>query len=386
MTSWHDRLKENDHLEEFFDYITLKSKDTRDTYLWILKGIIDFSEEDYIDFNPEELNQRKYRDLIRAKSKKNKKSTLNLYSKIFSILTNIYELNIEIELLRETDKFTDYIRFEELYEIIDNADKEIAAVTAFIFCTGLRPISVISIEKSQLMLNAANPYVRNVYLKGGKRHDIIILYPDIVLPLLRWYLQFKSSKIENYDTIPYVFVSQRGNNSKSYIYHLVSQCKKVLGRPVSPRMLRKGLGIHTKELGWQDEVRRMLLGHGDIGTTIKAYSDYSVDDIVREFNRKRFPQQVQGSIQNQYYQPQPRFQQMQSPQPSNNNQEFCPFCGRPVEYEMILCPYCGREIKKICDVCKRYVNATWEVCPYCATKVKKRKKYEKGLFIDKKNE
>jgi hypothetical protein len=35
-------------------------------------------------------------------------------------------------------------------------------------------------------------------------------------------------------------------------------------------MLRKGLGVHTKELGLQDEVRRMIMGHSDVKTTIDA--------------------------------------------------------------------------------------------------------------------
>jgi integrase len=117
---------------------------------------------------------------------------------------------------------------------MDKADKEIAAVAAFLFCTGLRPISVVSIHKEQLMLSAAHPYVRNVYLKGGKRYDVVILYPNIVLPLLRWYLQFKSQKIENYDKIPYVFISQQlKSRSTAYIYFLIRRWRAVKNSNIS---------------------------------------------------------------------------------------------------------------------------------------------------------
>jgi RNA polymerase subunit RPABC4/transcription elongation factor Spt4 len=143
-------------------------------------------------------------------------------------------------------------------------------------------------------------------------------------------------------------------------------------------MFRKGLGIHTKELGWQDNVRKMLLGHSDITTTIKAYSDYNINDIVREFNQKgsQVPQNQQQYFQSQF--PNNQFVNNNVNQPVQNG-EFCPFCKRAVKQEMILCPWCGKEIKRICNTCKRYINASWKICPYCGTDVHKKRKYDYTL-------
>jgi len=80
-----------------------------------------------------------------------KRTSLNLLSNVFKILSDLYDLNIKVKLLKEIDKHTDYITFSELQEILNKTDKEAAAMAAFLFCTGLRPVSVLSIKKEQLM-------------------------------------------------------------------------------------------------------------------------------------------------------------------------------------------------------------------------------------------
>lgn len=131
-------------------------------------------------------------------------------------------------------------------------------------------------------------------------------------------------------------------------------------------MLRKGLGVHTKELGLQDEVRRMIMAHKDVKTTIDAYSDYTIKDIVRELNMK-VPQN-QGITG------------VQPSQPQNTLTEKCPFCGGPVENEMLLCPHCWEEIKIVCESCKRFIQVNWKKCPYCGTDTEKKKdKFEYAL-------
>jgi hypothetical protein len=232
---------------------------------------------------------------------------------------------------------------------------------------------VLSLKKSQLMLNAKNPYVKNVLLKGGRHQDIIIMYPDLTKPLLNWYLQYKSKTVKDYDKNEYVFVSQRGLTTDSYIYHLVRKCSAIVGRNVSPRMLRKGLGIHTKELGLQDEVRRMIMGHSDVKTTIDAYSDYSVKDVAREIAMKVSPDGGSAPVS-------------RGPAPTefHSNHEQCPYCGGEVEPDMLLCPHCWQEIKQICENCKRFINIKWKKCVYCGTDVKGKEKYVKWLFIEEK--
>jgi integrase len=373
--SWKEELEGNEKLQAFKDHLSGKSERTQYTYLYHLKKICDFFSWDCSEFDPHEFIQEHYDEFFREKSKVMKCTSINLYTNVVNVLSTIYGLSIKTRLLKEIDKFTDYITFEELQEIINKADKEAAAVTTFMFCTGLRPVSILSLKKSQLMLNAKTPYVKNVLLKGGRHQDIIIMYPDLTKPLLQWYLQYKSKTVKDYDKNEYVFVSQRGLTTDSYIYHLIRKCSKILGRNVSPRMLRKGLGVHTKELGLQDEVRRMIMGHSDVKTTIDAYSDYSVKDVAREIAMKVSPQ---GG-------PSPVSRGPVPPEYHGNNHEQCPFCGGGVEPDMLLCPHCWQEIKRVCENCKRFISIEWEKCVYCGADVKKKGKYEKALFIEKKS-
>lgn len=371
MTSWREELMQNKELEAFIKYMILRSKGTQKVYLARIKEICDHFEIKYSEFNPKNLTQKDYDQFLYDNIKKYKQSSLNLFSRVFNILSNIYGLNIKTQLLKETDKHTDYLRFSELQEIILKADKEVAAVAAFMFCTGLRPISVISITKDQLILNAKDPYIKNVYLKGGRRQDVVILYPDIVLPLLRWYMQYKSMKLKDYDKIPYVFVSQKGNVTDFYIRKLINRCEPIVGRKVSPRMLRKGLGVHTKELGLQDDVRRRIMTHADVKTTIDAYSDYSTRDVFRELRSKAY-----DTVQNV------NSQQLRNSQGHDANHDVCPYCGKFVDPEMMYCPYCWKEIKRLCSGCKRFIQSDWKKCPYCGTEFGKKKKQDKALFWD----
>ncbi|MBU7047193.1 MAG: tyrosine-type recombinase/integrase [Theionarchaea archaeon] len=363
MSNWREELMGNGNLQALRDHIALKSEKTKLTYLYAVKRICDFFEIEYKRFDPHEMNQEKYDTFLSIRSKELKRASLNLLSNVFKVLSDLYDLGIKVNILNEIDKHTDYITFSELQEILNKADKESAAIAAFLFCTGLRTVSVLSIKKEQLMLNAKNPYIKNVYLKGGRRQDIFIMYPDLVKPLLNWYMQYKTSKVKDYDKIEQVFVSQRGQTTESYIYTLIRKCNHILGRNLCPRMFRKGLGVHTKELGLQDEVRRMIMAHKDVKTTIDAYSDYTIKDIVRELTLKVPQDQGITGVQSS---------QIQSAQ-LQTVQEKCPFCGQSVEGEMLLCPHCWEKIKVVCDNCKRFVLITWKKCPYCGVENEKMK-------------
>ncbi len=382
MISWHAEFQKNEHLKAFMGHTSLKAKTTRKNYMNELKSISDFLSVPYSEFDPTQLTQEIYDRYIHENADKYKKSTLNSFSKVFSILVNLYDLDIKTKLLKETDRFTDYLEFSELQELISKADKEVAAVTAFVFCTGLRPISVISITKQQLMLNVPHPYIKNVLLKGGKRRDIVIMYPNMVVPLLKWYMQYKSANLKGYEEMEGIFVSQKGKTTEYYVYSVVRKCSKVLGKNVNPRMLRKGLGVHTKNLGLQDEVRRMMMGHSDVKTTIAAYSDYSIKDITRELDQKVYRGNFQPGQKVQTWQQGPYMQPGQNNSQQIQPQEFCSHCGGPVDHEMLLCPHCWKEIKRVCQNCKRYINVEWKKCAYCGAIVKKKEKYEMGLFID----
>lgn len=378
MSSWRDELLDNEHLKAFRDHLLTLSKYTVDSYLFNLKWICEYIEIPYSEFNPLDLTQNHYDGFYRDHVTKVKRSTINLSTNVFRCLSRLYNLNIETTLLKPTDRYTDYVTFEELQEIIKNADKEVATVAAFLFCTGLRTVSMLKITKEQLLLNVEYPYIKSVYLKGGKYQDIAIIYPDILKPLLKWYIQYKTQNLKGYSDNPLVFVSQKGYSTNSYVYKLVTKCSEVIGRNCYPRMFRKGLGIHTKQIGIQDNVRKMILGHTDVRTTIEAYSEYSIRDIAREMKMKSTPHKVNpaGSVF--------------PVQPVQNNrgnggepaQEFCPYCNNVVDPTMILCPHCWKEIKKICSNCKSFINSKWKKCPYCGTPAEKTEAegHERALF------
>lgn len=166
----------------------------------------------------------------------------------------------------------------------------------------------------------------------------------------------------------------------SYIYNLVRTCSRVLGRNVSPRMLRKGLGIHTKELGLQDEVRRMIMGHSDVKTTIEAYSDYSVKDVTREISMKVSPQGGFSPVSRGGFSPMSRGGMSSEPQGVPHEQ--CPFCGGVVEPDMLICPHCWQEIQRVCENCKRFINIKWKKCVYCGADVRKKPKYDLAALIN----
>lgn len=368
MTSWREEIESNEHLQAFRAHASEKSVRTEKAYFCALKRIIDFFEIRYSEFDPKKLKQGDYDAFMQFYLKRWKRSSLNFIVSIFKILDDLYDLNLRTKKFKEIDKEkTDYVTFEELQEILNKADKEVAALAAFMFCTGLRPVSVLTVEKGQLMLDAEHPYIKNVYLKGGKRQDIVFLYPEIVVPLLRWYMTFKTQNQQDYSENDLLFVSQKKTSSSNYIYKRIRDgCGPILGRGVSPRMFRKGLGVHTKELGLQDEVRRMIMGHSDVRTTIDAYSDYNVKDIVREIEAKTVNthDQPPAGFVNQAFQPE---------------KEKCRFCGGLVDEKMVRCPHCWEKIKVICPGCQRFVNSEWEICAYCETPLKKDKKHVVGL-------
>jgi RNA polymerase subunit RPABC4/transcription elongation factor Spt4 len=50
---------------------------------------------------------------------------------------------------------------------------------------------------------------------------------------------------------------------------------------------------------------------------------------------------------------------------SIENQEFCPTCGRRVDFDMQFCPSCHTKLRNACGNCGRAVHLSWDMCPYC---------------------
>ncbi|MBU7012812.1 MAG: tyrosine-type recombinase/integrase [Theionarchaea archaeon] len=353
MNPWREKLRQNEKLSEFYLYLASKSERTQTAYENRLKQLCDFFQIEYEQFDPKEVTQEKYNRFFREKTKNHKHSTVNTLLNIFNILNKIYNLGLKVTLLKENDIESDYITFRELQEIINKADKEVSTLCAFLFCTGLRIVSLSKIKKKDLFLNSENPFIKNVYLKGGRHEDFYILFPDICVPLMKWYMQYKSQQLADYSENPYVFVSQQGTATRQYIYSNVRKASKIIKRSVSPKMFRTGLAVHLKQMGVQSAAIQMTLGHRDLKTTVNTYSKFDKSDVLRELDMKgNRPSNSNASTRN-----------------TNSiqavNQEVCPFCNGVVDHEMLICPHCLRDIRRICPTCKHYLNIEWTVCPYC---------------------
>ncbi|KYK33472.1 MAG: hypothetical protein AYK18_14910 [Theionarchaea archaeon DG-70] len=361
---WREAFRGSQKLTDFYVHLAAKSERTHIAYENRLKQICDFFGIPYVKFDPQAVTQEMYDTLFKEKSQKAKHSTLNSFTSVFSVLSKVYNLGLDVYFLIEDDAESDYVTFRELQEIINKTDKEVATLCSFLFCTGLRLVSVSKIKKEDLFLNSENPFVKNVYLKGGRYEDFYILFPEICLPLLKWYMQYKSQQLSNYSENPFVFVSAQGHNTRQYIYFNVSKAGKVLGRAVSPKMFRTGLAVYLKQMGVQGPVIQMALGHRDLNTTVKVYSKFDKSDILRELNMKK-KEGLVGS--NSGINTFSTFNS-NTVQTVTQNIEKCPFCSGVIDHEMLVCPHCLRDIRRICPVCKRFLNIKWEICPYCKKK------------------
>ncbi len=362
MVPWREQLESNQKLRAFAVHVAPLTDKTKESYYERIKEICDFFKIDYDKFDPNLLNQEVYDEFIMKRSKELKRSTLNLYSRIFRILMHLYSFDIKIRIVKETDKFTDHVTYEEIQKIMIEADKETAAICAFLFFTGLRPVSLLSLTKDQLILNAENPFLRAVRMKGGRREDIPILNPEIVIPLLRWYMQFKATKNHDYNETNKIFVSNRTTGNYEYLRYCVRKCSEILGRRVYPRMFRKGLGVWLGQIGLQDENRRIMLGHTNSKTTNMFYSKFSINDVFKEFNERT----GKNVIEEKNHSEMGILSTREIPKV-----EKCPFCNREVNPRMTLCPWCEKVIRRICSVCKEFLDVRWKKCPYCQNEIEK---------------
>ncbi|MBU7047114.1 MAG: hypothetical protein HXS54_11830, partial [Theionarchaea archaeon] len=107
MSNWREELMGNENLQALRDHIALKSESTKFTYLYAVKQICDFFEIEYKRFDPHEMNQEKYDTFLSTRSKELKRTSLNLLSNVFKVLSDLYDLGIKVNILNEIDKHTD---------------------------------------------------------------------------------------------------------------------------------------------------------------------------------------------------------------------------------------------------------------------------------------
>lgn len=97
----------NAHCAPFISYLKQQSRRTQDGYLLALQNICDFFGYPYSEFDPSSLTQEHYETFLQENKKKMSNTTLNFHSRVFDALSRVYDLPIEIEVLRETTTLTD---------------------------------------------------------------------------------------------------------------------------------------------------------------------------------------------------------------------------------------------------------------------------------------
>lgn len=103
--SWHV-FEKNEHCTPLIKYVSKKSKQIQKGYVLGLKEICDFFGYLCADFNPSSLTQEDYNKFLHENKKKSK-TTLNFYSRIFGVISRVYDLNLRIEMLKETTSLKD---------------------------------------------------------------------------------------------------------------------------------------------------------------------------------------------------------------------------------------------------------------------------------------
>lgn len=148
---------------------------------------------------------------------------------------------------------------KEIESIIDKAQThKDKAIIDLLYSSGLRVSELINIKRNDINLKAN-------YLKctGKGNKERLLPFGDKVKYALNIYLQE-----ENVPEDGYLFIDKNSNPlSRHYIWRLVKQLSKHLGKNITPHTLRHSFATHMLENGADLRVVQELLGHSDISTT-----------------------------------------------------------------------------------------------------------------------
>ena len=128
---------------------------------------------------------------------------------------------------------------------------------------GLRESELCNLREDWLDLDHAKIHIKR--LKGST--DFSHPIPGDELRLIRRYLRVKKEK---HPTLPWLFLSERGNQlSRFTVIKLVETCYQKAGlRKITPHMLRHGCGYYLANKGYDVRVIQDYLGHKNIQNTV----------------------------------------------------------------------------------------------------------------------
>jgi integrase/recombinase XerD len=140
------------------------------------------------------------------------------------------------------------------------------AILELFYSSGLRVSEVASAQLSDLHLSERLLKVRG---KGSKERLVRFGVPAAIA--LQHYLALRSTLTRGSAILPWLFVGWARNSgtklTRARIFQIVRQRSAVIGRNVSPHMLRHSCATHMLENGADLRTIQTLLGHADISTT-----------------------------------------------------------------------------------------------------------------------
>lgn len=143
-------------------------------------------------------------------------------------------------------------------------------VIQLLYSSGLRLQELIDLKRKDIDVENNLIAVRQ---GKGKKDRITIMAESLKLDLLRYY--------GGYSTGSEFLLSGRGAKySKKSVQKVVESAGKLIGKRVTPHMLRHSFATHLLESGVDLRIIQKLLGHSSVNTT-QIYTHVATKDLTR---------------------------------------------------------------------------------------------------------
>ena len=293
-------MKWQDTLKDFKNYLKIErnlSVNTIDSYLFDVKKLINFLNENKIKQNPTELSSNVLKEFIYNISKKIKSPT---QARIISGIRRFYDYLILEGLTKinpmeniETPKIginlPTTLTIEEIDEIIINIKlssktglRNIAIIELLYSC-GLRVSELINLKISDLFFKES---LIKVTGKGNKERFVPIstqsqIYISDYLDKIR---SFHKIKKGFEDTL---FLNERGTSlSRVMIFIILKQLSKLskINKKIGPHTLRHSFATHLIENGADIITIQKMMGHESITTTeryLHVNKKHLIDSVMK---------------------------------------------------------------------------------------------------------
>ena len=293
-------MKWQDALKDFKNYLKIErnlSVNTIDSYLFDVKKLINFLNENKIKQNPTELSSNVLKEFIYNISKKIKSPT---QARIISGIRRFYDYLILEGLTKinpmeniETPKIginlPTTLTIEEIDEIIINIKlssktglRNIAIIELLYSC-GLRVSELINLKISDLFFKES---LIKVTGKGNKERFVPIstqsqIYISDYLDKIR---SFHKIKKGFEDTL---FLNERGTSlSRVMIFIILKQLSKLskINKKIGPHTLRHSFATHLIENGADIITIQKMMGHESITTTeryLHVNKKHLIDSVMK---------------------------------------------------------------------------------------------------------